>query len=66
MTTEKTYAIHSKEEYEKMKSRVKKGHTILDGKWFDPDPKIQRWIYEFEQMGIACLNWEIENDLLPI
>jgi L-arabinose isomerase len=51
-------------EYEAIKERVHKGAKILAGHWDDPDYADK--IYKYNQLCRQMLDYEIENDLLPI
>ena len=53
-------------EYESSKQRVRKGAKILDGHWQDLDPKYEELKYKYHQLCRQMLDFEIENDLLPI
>lgn len=53
-------------EYEAIKQRVKKGGVILKGHWFDDDTKYDELKYKYHQLCRQMLDYEIENNLLPI
>lgn len=56
--------ITTEEGYKKVTARVDKAAEILEGKWLDP--KYAEWAEKYEMLAVALLNWEIENNLLPI
>lgn len=60
------YQVTNEIEYKIMKERLIDGQRFLDGKWFSSDSYIQKLVAEFEQMGIAVLDYEVEHNMLPI
>lgn len=58
--------IKTKEEYEIAKKRLDIGIEKLKRLWLSEDPKVVRWVNEYEKLAVTVLNYEIENNLLPI
>ena len=54
------------EEYKLITKRVNEGKKQIDAVegWLKPEYK--RWVDQYEALAVLLLNWEIENDLLPI
>lgn len=53
-------------EYEKIIERLNRGQEIIQDRWLDEDPNTQKWVRVYEKLALMALNYEIENDLLPI
>jgi hypothetical protein len=51
-------------EYEAIKQRVTKGAKILSGHW--QEPEYAEKVFKYNQLCRQMLEYEIENDLLPI
>lgn len=55
--------IYTQEGYKEVISRLDKGAKVLKGKWSNPKYKKEQDFYD--NLAIAALEWEINNDLLP-
>jgi hypothetical protein len=56
----------TEKEYKLICKRVDKGKEEIDKVkgWFNP--KYQHWVKEYEMLAQKMLDYEIDNDLLPI
>lgn len=64
----KTSPIKTKEEYEQLKARVEALSKKIDDSsgWLSEEPAMRKMVNEQQRLAGQMLEYEIENDLLPI
>lgn len=58
--------IENAEEYEEIKLRVDKASAMLEKQWFSDDPRVKNWVRAYDALCALLLDYEIENNLLPL
>lgn len=63
---ESKFSIRNNEEYQSIKLRVDKLGELIGENWLSTDPRIQKLVQEHQRLAGKMLEYETENDLLPI